>query len=192
MNFSAIKSADFLTKEIFAPCEVGGCYSCAVEVDGEIKPSCVTAIKDGMEVKTELPEDYAPKRLVHGWMGHPVGGVGTPWYLKKVHGYVKAAAFACGCNLRCPQCQNWTTTYCGKEMTLTPKEAAMFMTETRRLYRVDRIAISGGECTLNRPWLVQYIQELRKLNPDERARFHVIQMLQFLPRITLMNWWRPE
>ena len=29
--------------KIFAPCEVGGCWSCAVEVDGELKPSCVTA-----------------------------------------------------------------------------------------------------------------------------------------------------
>ncbi|MCP8315990.1 MAG: radical SAM protein, partial [archaeon] len=47
------------------------------------------------------------------------------------------------------------------------------MTDTRRSYGVDRMAISGGECTLNRSWLVKYIQELRKLNPDEKARFHV-------------------
>jgi len=158
---------------LFAPCELGGCYSCAVKVDGEVKPSCVTGVKQGMEVETELPKDYTPKRLVHGWMGHPVGGVGTPWHLKRILEYIEAAGFACGCNLRCPQCQNWTTTYCGKELALTPPEAAVLMTDTRRRYKVDRMAISGGESTLNRQWLVQYIRELRKLNPDEKAKFHV-------------------
>lgn len=47
------------------------------------------------------------------------------------------------------------------------------MTDTRRRYIVDRMAISGGESTLNRSWLVQYIQELRRLNPNGKARFHV-------------------
>lgn len=159
--------------ELFAPCEVGGCYSCAVEIDGEIKPSCVTGLREGMAIKTELPHQRTPKRLVHGWMGHTVGGVGTPWYLKGSYGHIEAAVFACGCNLRCPQCQNWTTTYCGKEAALTPKEAAVLMTDTRRRCRVDRMAISGGESTLNRPWLIRYIRELRELNPDSKARFHV-------------------
>jgi pyruvate formate lyase activating enzyme len=159
--------------DIFAPCEVGGCYSCAVEIDGELKPSCVTSVKEGIEIKTMLAGDYTPIRIVHGWMGHAVGGVGTPWHLKRTYGYVEVAVFACGCNLRCPQCQNWTTTYCGKEIALTPKEAAVFMTDTRRRYKVDRMAISGGESTLNRPWLVSYLRELKKLNSDEKARFHV-------------------
>jgi len=158
--------------DVFAPCGVGGCYSCAVEVDGRVRPSCVTKVREGMKVSTELPEGHVPVRLVHGWMGHPVGGVGTPWWLKGGR-YVEAAVFACGCNLRCPQCQNWTTTYNGREEALTPREAAARMTEARRRYGVDRMAISGGECTLNRRWLVQYIKELRSLNRDERARFHV-------------------
>ncbi|MEM2927659.1 MAG: radical SAM protein [Nitrososphaerota archaeon] len=159
--------------DLFVPCEVGGCYSCAVDINGEIKPSCITGVKNGIEVKTELPKDYIPKRLVHGWMGHPVGGVGTPWWLKRKYRYIEVAVFACGCNFRCPQCQNWTTTYCGKNVALTPKEAALLITDARKRYRVDRMAISGGECTLNREWLVQYIKELRKLNPDPKARFHV-------------------
>jgi len=158
--------------DVFAPCGVGGCYSCAVEVDGRVRPSCVTKVEEGMRVSTRLPEGCVPARLVHGWMGHPVGGVGTPWWLKGRR-YVEAAAFACGCNLRCPQCQNWTTTYCGRGEPLTPREAAILMTEARRRYGVDRMAISGGECTLNRRWLVQYIKELKSLNGDERARFHV-------------------
>jgi len=35
------------------------------------------------------------------------------------------------------------------------------------------MAISGGECTLNRKWLIQYLQELKHLNPDDGARLHV-------------------
>jgi pyruvate formate lyase activating enzyme len=30
---------------------------------------------------------------------------------------------------------------------------------------VDRMAISGGECTLNRRWLVEYLGLLREQNP---------------------------
>ncbi|RLI87438.1 MAG: radical SAM protein [Archaeoglobales archaeon] len=158
--------------KIFAPCEVGGCWSCAVEVDGELKPSCVTPIRDGMRIETHVESYKEPKRLVHGFSGHTVGGVGTPWWLKG-YGYIEAACFACGCNFRCPQCQNWTTTYCGKDLPLTPGIAAELMTKLRRAIGVDRMAISGGECTLNRKWLIQYIQELKKLNPDKEARFHV-------------------
>ncbi len=156
---------------LFVPCEVGGCWSCAVKVNGEPKPSCVTPVKEGMKI--EFGDDYTPRRLVHGFMGHMVGGVGTPWQLKHVHGYIEAACFACGCNFRCPQCQNWTSTYRGKGTPLTPKEAATTMTATRRRFRVNRMAISGGESTLNRRWLLQYLKELRELNPDEDARLHV-------------------
>lgn len=158
--------------DIFAPCNVGGCWSCAVLINGELKPTCITPVKNGMKIETRIPENYTLKRLIHGWMGHTVGGVGTPWWLKGRR-YIEAAAFACGCNLRCPQCQNWTTTYCGNENPLTPREAAVIMTETRRIYGVDRMAISGGESTLNRLWLIQYIKELKKLNSDGKARIHV-------------------
>jgi len=47
------------------------------------------------------------------------------------------------------------------------------MTSLRRRSRVDRMAISGGESTLNRPWLVDYIRKLRERNPDPAARIHV-------------------
>ncbi len=157
--------------ELFVPCKTGGCWSCAVLVNNELKPSCVTEVKEGMKIITK-PE-VTPKRPVHGWMGHSVGGVGTPWYLKKSYGFIEAACFACGCNFRCRQCQNWRTTYCGKEIALTPREAALLMTDTRRCYGVDRMAISGGECTLNKKWLLQYLGELKRQNPDKNARFHV-------------------
>jgi pyruvate formate lyase activating enzyme len=47
------------------------------------------------------------------------------------------------------------------------------MTHARQRHRVDRMAISGGEATLNRPWLVQYFQMLKTLNPDPGARLHL-------------------
>ena len=31
--------------QIFAPCEIGGCYSCSVLIDGELRRSCVTRIR---------------------------------------------------------------------------------------------------------------------------------------------------
>ena len=158
---------------LLAPCEIGGCWSCAVELNKEIKPACITPVKDGFRIRTEFQEDYLPKRIVHGFSGHTVGGVGTPWWLKRGHGYIEAACFAAGCNLRCPQCQNWETTYKGKGKALTPGETAEIMTTTRTRFRVDRMAISGGESTLNRRWLVGYVKELKRLNPDSKARIHV-------------------
>lgn len=157
--------------DMFTPCGTGGCWSCAVLVDGELEPCCATAVREGMDINTRA--DVIPKRPVHGWMGHAVGGVGTPWQLKRSYGFIEAACFTSGCNFRCPQCQNWTATYCGKEIAVTPREASMLMTDARKTYKVDRMAISGGECTLNRKWLIQYLQELKKRNPDQDARFHV-------------------
>lgn len=157
---------------IFAPCEVGACFSCVVEVDGSIMPACVVGVKDGMRIRTSFSENYVPKRLINGFLAHSVGGVGTPWEIKG-RGYIEVACFAGGCNFRCPQCQNWTSTYSGKGIPLTPQAAAIKLTRARRRFGVDRMAISGGECTLNRMWLKQYLIELKRLNPDDNARLHV-------------------
>jgi pyruvate formate lyase activating enzyme len=154
---------------IFAPCEVGGCWSCIVKVDDKLERSCVTPVREGMRISTELPE-HIPLRIVHGPQGHTVGGVGTPYKLKGYR-YIEVVNFTAGCNLRCPQCQNWSTTYCGKEAPLTPREAAERITRLGRLYGVERFAVSGGEPTLNRKWLVEYFKELRRLNPH--ARIHL-------------------
>jgi pyruvate formate lyase activating enzyme len=35
------------------------------------------------------------------------------------------------------------------------------------------MTISGGESTLNRAWLIQFVAELKRLNPDPYARFHI-------------------
>jgi pyruvate formate lyase activating enzyme len=47
------------------------------------------------------------------------------------------------------------------------------MTEARGKFEVDRMAISGGESTLNRRWLLEYVRELKTLNSDSNARIHV-------------------
>ena len=159
---------------IFTPCETGGCFTCAVQIDGKPKPACVTPVRDGMTIGLELPKDYVPLRRVSGFQPHSVGGVGTPWRVKKSgQRFVEVACFAHGCNLRCPQCQNYTVTYDNVAPALTPFEAAAVLTAERNKYGVDRMAISGGEPTLNRAWLIRFFDELHRLNPDKKARLHL-------------------
>lgn len=39
--------------EILAPCRTGGCWSCEVIINGELKPSCVTPVEEGMAIITD-------------------------------------------------------------------------------------------------------------------------------------------
>lgn len=114
--------------------------------------------------------------MVSGFQGHAVGGVGTPYWLKpRAFGLssIEVACFTHGWILQFPTCQNWQITYSAAEEPLTPVETARIMTYERRRCYVDRMAISGGESTLNRSWLLAYLQELKRLNSDEKARLHV-------------------
>ncbi|MFX1533550.1 MAG: radical SAM protein [Promethearchaeota archaeon] len=157
---------------LFAPCRTGGCWSCAVLINGELLPSCITPIQEGMVIHTEIEEE-TPKRIVSGFQGHMVGGVGTPKNLVTRRGYIEVACFASGCIYSCPTCQNWQITYLSRGKTLTPAQAAHRLTVTRHRYGVDRMAISGGESTLNRKWLLEFVKSLKEYNPDEQARIHV-------------------
>lgn len=163
-----------MNDSFFAPCRTGGCYSCAVLIDGELKPSCITPVHEGMVINTQI-RNQTPIRIVSGFQGHYVGGVGTPKDLipRNPMGYLEVACFASGCLFRCPTCQNWQITYLSNTQPLTPVEAARKLTEKRNQYQVERMAISGGESTLNRRWLVQFVQQLKKLNPDKDARIHI-------------------
>ena len=174
LMLSGYKVVKFPEKEaLFVPCGVGGCWSCAVLIDGKPKPACKTQVRDGLHINTSLLEKHQPKRIIHGFTGHSVGGVGTPWRLKNDHKYIEVACFAAGCNFLCPQCQNWSITYNGESSPMTPPEAAERMTAARKRFGVDRMAISGGESTLNRAWLTGYVKSLRSLNSDEVARIHI-------------------
>ncbi len=156
----------------FMPCEVGACYSCLVRADGELVRACVTPVHAGMEISTKLGE-FTPLRVVHGPEAHPVGGKATPWWVKSQRRYVEVAIWVGGCLYACPQCQNFNVTYDGRTPPMEPEEAAKLVSVARRRYGVDRMAISGGEPTINRPWLTRYFKELKRLNPDERARLHL-------------------
>lgn len=159
--------------DLAAPCRTGGCWSCAVLADGQVVRACVHPVSDGMVVQTALSPGQPPLRIIHGPQPHSVGGKATPWDLKARGRYIEVAIWTAGCNLRCPQCQNYTTTYDGRSPPLTPDEAAYRVTRARRRYGVDRMAISGGEPTLNRAWLVAYFRALRALNLDPAARRHL-------------------
>jgi pyruvate formate lyase activating enzyme len=171
-----------------AKCGSGGCYNCTVFVtdqpehahpDRTKRPrrratrACVTPIRDGMAIETSPATDAAPRRIIHGPQGHAVGGKGTPWWLKAKRRYIEVAIWTAGCNLRCPQCQNFAVTYDGTSQPMTAQQAAELVTHARQRYGVDRMAISGGEATLNRPWLVAYFQALKALNPASQARLHL-------------------
>jgi pyruvate formate lyase activating enzyme len=159
--------------DIAAPCGTGGCWACMVQIDGQPARSCVSPVTDGMVIQTRLPADQPPLRIIHGPQPHTVGGKATPWWLKARNRYIEVAIWGAGCNLRCPQCQNFTTTYHSLAVPISPQEAARRVTRARRFYQVERIAISGGEATLNRPWLIQFFQAVRELDDDPELRLHL-------------------
>ncbi len=153
-----------------APCGVGGCWCCAVLANGYPVPACVTGVREGMSIDTQA--EIEPRRVVTGFGPHMVGGVGTPVDIRNYAYPVEVACFTHGCNLRCPQCQNHIMAFTGG-MEMMPGEAAAMLRNMRVIHHVNRMAFSGGECTLNRRWLIQAIKELKRLNPDEKARIHV-------------------
>lgn len=158
--------------DIQAPCNLGGCYTCSILVNGEIVRSCITGVSDGMKIETDT-SSIVPTRIVHGPEPHTVGGKATPWTEKREGRYVEVAIWVAGCNLRCPQCQNYRVTYDNVTKPVSPMEAAYKLTVYRRRYGVKGLAVSGGEPTLNRRWLIEYFRELKKLNPDGKARLHL-------------------
>ncbi|KCZ71011.1 pyruvate-formate lyase-activating enzyme [Candidatus Methanoperedens nitroreducens] len=167
LEYAGIRFSE-LPDGLYSPCNAGGCYCCAVSADGEVVPSCITEIKDGMK----LSPASKPLRVVTGFVPHMVGGVGTPYYLKSYSSYIEVACFTHGCNFRCPQCQNNVMAFTGG-MAISPETAAEVLTSVRSMYKVNRMAFSGGECTLNRQWLTGAIRHLKELNKDKKARIHV-------------------
>jgi pyruvate formate lyase activating enzyme len=79
--------------DVPAPCGTGGCYTCVVLAEGQVVRACVTPVRAGMAIETELPADYAPRRIVHGPQAHTVGGKATPWWLKGERRYISNSQF---------------------------------------------------------------------------------------------------
>lgn len=157
-------------ERISAPCSLGGCYSCLVEANGNFVRACITPVEN--EMKIFVNKEVPTLRIIHGPAPHSVGGKATPWWIKGDR-YIEVAIWTAGCNLRCPQCQNYHVTYDNSTKPTSPERAALILTKARKTYRVNRMAVSGGEPTTNRKWLVSFFKELKRLNTDEKARFHL-------------------
>ncbi len=153
------------------PCKTGGCWACALVINGSLERTCITPVRDGMVIETNV-EDKTPLRIVHGPSPHLVGGKATPWYEVDYVNYVETAIWVAGCNLRCPQCQNYQVTYDNTGIPLTPEEAAREMIVVHRRYNTRGLAVSGGEPTLNRRWLIEFFKILRKYTKP-RIRRHL-------------------
>ena len=152
-------------------CGTGGCWACAVVVDGSLERACVTPVIDGMRIELST-ENYTPLRIVHGPEPHLVGGKATPWWEVDYVNYVEAAVWVAGCNLRCPQCQNYHVTYDNSTPPMTPEEAAKLVVHVHREYGTRGVAISGGEPTINRKWLVEFFREVSK-RVNSKTRRHL-------------------
>ncbi len=142
-------------------CKTGGCWACALVINGSLERTCITPVRDGMRISTNI-KDVTPLRIVHGPEPHLVGGKATPWWEVDYKHYVEAAIWVAGCNLRCPQCQNYHVTYDNVTPPLTPLEAAKKIVECHVKYNTRGVAISGGEPTINRRWLLQFFREVAK------------------------------
>ena len=38
---------------LFMPCQTGGCWSCSLDIDGQLKPACSSKVYQGMKIKTD-------------------------------------------------------------------------------------------------------------------------------------------
>jgi pyruvate formate lyase activating enzyme len=159
--------------QIFAPCKIGGCGACSVLVNGNLKPSCITKVEDGMEISTEPAQivSHEPIRLANNFEAYQGGIIGAPEIRTQM--VTEFTFFTQGCNLRCPACHNWNITFSTTGKYLTPRQAAIKMENGRKHYKVSKVAVSGGEATLNRPWLTQFVREFRAICDDWGTRFQL-------------------
>jgi len=142
-------------------CGTGGCWACSIVIDGALERACITPVRSGMRIELGV-EKHTPLRIVHGPEPHTVGGKGTPWWEVDYVNYVEAAIWVAGCNLRCSQCQNYHVTYDNSTAPMTPEEAAKLAVYCHKRYSTRGVAISGGEPTINRRWLVEFFRAVSK------------------------------
>jgi pyruvate formate lyase activating enzyme len=137
-------------------CCSGGCYDCTVLVNDLVVSSCHTEITEGMNISTnkEAINLHPPLRLVSFFPGH-------------LHAAV--SLFTSGCNFNCDFCHNWNITFDSSGRPVTPEYAAMATKQMLGTKENPRIGISGGEPTLNRRWLVEYIKQLKASRTANRS-----------------------
>lgn len=70
-----------------------------------------------------------------------------------------------GCNFRCPTCQAFGIAFGGRWAVMDSQGLAGVISRYAGYHAVDRVIISGGEPTLNVPWLLSLMKYLK----DDRA-----------------------
>lgn len=143
------------TETPHATCGTGGCWNCAVMIDGVLTRSCVTALKSGMHIVADCKavSQEIPRRVVT---------------LMRPIPHRHPSIFAHGCNFRCDLCHNWDLTFSSTANALTPEQTVAQL--ALQPEKDHWIGISGGEPTLYRRWLVDTVRRLRQAAPDSRIQ----------------------
>jgi len=140
---------------IQALCGTGGCWACAVLIDDVLSRGCNTTLRQGVEIVTQPDRLHAvqPKRMITVMRPAP---------------HFHPSIFTHGCNYRCDLCHNWDLTFSATGAAKTPREA---VDELAVSPETDHwIGISGGEPTLNRDWLIETVQRLRRQAEKSRIQ----------------------
>jgi pyruvate formate lyase activating enzyme len=138
-----------------ALCGTGGCWHCGVLIDGVLTRSCMTPLREGMQIVTdpEILQHAESKRIVT---------------LMRPAPHYHPSIFTHGCNYRCGLCHNWDMTFSSTGNALNPTDT---VSQLKLNPEEDYwIGISGGEPTLNRKWLIETVRELRRAAPDSRIQ----------------------
>lgn len=140
---------------IHAPCGTGGCGECSVLVNNELKPSCVTPVHEGMDIVTDPSTilKYPPRRIVTVFNKSV-----NP--RAELYGIRDSSFFMHGCNMNCPSCHNWNITFSMSGSYFSPDQLIRQVSAGDSGRGINRIGISGGEATLNRRWLADFIRQL--------------------------------
>jgi pyruvate formate lyase activating enzyme len=139
-----------------ALCETGGCWNCAVLINGVLARSCVTPLREGMDIVTDLEtigKNSEAARIVT---------------LMRPHPHYDPSVFTHGCNYACDICHNWDMTFASNGRAMNPHEAVSKLHLDPQ--EDSWVGISGGEPTLNRRWLLETIRELRNAAPNIRIQ----------------------
>jgi len=99
---------------------------------------------------------------------HYGGACGTPFSYRLTRGrgnVMEIVTASSGCNFRCPTCQAFGIAFGGRWAVMDSQGLAGVISRYAGYHAVDRVIISGGEPTLNVPWLLSLMKYLK----DDRA-----------------------
>ncbi|MBN2568106.1 MAG: radical SAM protein [Deltaproteobacteria bacterium] len=152
----AISKNNLTERNYEALCETGGCWDCAVLINGVLTRSCVTPLQEGMDIVTDddtIKENSEAVRIIT---------------LMRPHPHYDPSVFTHGCNYSCGICHNWDMTFASNGRAMNPREAVSKLHLDQK--EDSWVGISGGEPTLNRRWLLETVHELRKTVPNIRIQ----------------------